>query len=484
MAQPLECGSLMPLWYTPQQQTPRNAVLPWLAVPSIARQTEGHTKAAPSCRTPKTLRVHGLCALLLSALCCIVATAQQTPQPLTLQDCQRLAEGVPNPVTLAAQERRIADRDVTQARAGFLPQIEAQNAYNFNNASRSDRNNTSFVALNGIREYVLLGQVAQEFDTSGRLRAELQRARANQDIARAGYDITRRDLRRAVALAFYRLLLTRQLAATLRDALQESRAFEQRTKLLFEHGEAAQADVVKAQALTASLEQARLAAELEAGLANQELAAFWTKDVTDDLALADALNETPAPPEPGTAAGGNLAAYLQRPEFKLFDAQRRGFEADAKRARAALLPEFKFVFQYGLDANTFSASERGQAAFFTLRIPVFDWFRARSETEQFKLRAEQVETQRVIAERAFSRDYQQAQTRVRRYFEQIKLTQEQVRLAGEDLRLSRIRYEGGEGAALDVVTAQQQLAQARGNYFTALANYLNAKADLEVAAGK
>ena len=47
-----------------------------------------------------------------------------------------------------------------------------------------------------------------------------------------------------------------------------------------------------------------------------------------------------------------------------------------------------------------------------------------------------------------------------------------------------LRYEGGEGLALDLVAAQNQLAQARTNYYTAVANYLNARADLEVAAGK
>ena len=60
----------------------------------------------------------------------------------------------------------------------------------------------------------------------------------------------------------------------------------------------------------------------------------------------------------------------------------------------------------------------------------------------------------------------------------------QAELAGEDLRLSRIRYEGGEGSALDVVAAQNGLAQARSNYYTTMANYLNARADLEVASGR
>jgi outer membrane protein TolC len=45
-----------------------------------------------------------------------------------------------------------------------------------------------------------------------------------------------------------------------------------------------------------------------------------------------------------------------------------------------------------------------------------------------------------------------------------------VKLSKDNLRLSRVRYEGGEGVALDVVAAQGQLAQARANYFTAKAN--------------
>jgi outer membrane protein len=59
-----------------------------------------------------------------------------------------------------------------------------------------------------------------------------------------------------------------------------------------------------------------------------------------------------------------------------------------------------------------------------------------------------------------------------------------VKLSEESLQLSRIRYEGGEGSALEVVDAQNQLTQARTNYYTALAGCWNAKIDLEVATGQ
>lgn len=410
----------------------------------------------------------------------------QQPKPLTLEDCVRLAESAPNAIGLAQQERDIADRGVTQARTGFLPQAEILSGFVYNSPHLDDRSTFSFAPLNGIRQYTALGVITQELDTSGRLRAELQRARANQQFARVSVEIARRDLRRAVAIAYYRLLLTRHLVSVITDALKESRDFEARSQLLFEHGESARADVVKASAQAAFLQQALSSAELEAKLANQELAAFWTKDVDDSLAVSDVL-EAPLPtPESDTATTSvnNPTPYLKRLEFSLFDSERRGFEADTKIARSALLPQFNFVYQYGIDSTTLRFRERGQAAYFNLRIPVFDWFRARSQTEQSKLRAAQVETNRAISERQFSREYRNALARVQQLFAQIALTKEQVRLAEEDLRLSRVRYEGGEGASLDVVTAQNQLAQARNNYFTSVANYLNARTDLEVASGK
>jgi outer membrane protein TolC len=59
-----------------------------------------------------------------------------------------------------------------------------------------------------------------------------------------------------------------------------------------------------------------------------------------------------------------------------------------------------------------------------------------------------------------------------------------VSLSQENFRLSQVKYEGGEGLALDVVAAQSQLAQALGNYYSAIAAYFNARADFEVASGK
>ncbi len=418
-------------------------------------------------------------SLLVTAVIC--APAQQSSQVFTLQDCIRLAESAPSAVGIARQERDIAEREISQVRAGFLPQSRLVNGVIYNSPLLYNREQFSYLPLNGIREYAFLFSVNQEFDTSGRLRAEMSRARISQELAATGIVLTQRDLKRAVTASYYQALLTRRIVRILQDALAEGQSFEKRTRLRFEGGEAAQADVIKASAQAAFLQQAVSAAQLEEKLAHQELASFWTRDVAQPLVLADVLDDTPPVPE-GEAA--QSAPYLNRPEFSLFDAQRRGFEADARRARADLLPQMGVTFQYGIDSSAVRINDRGYAAFFNLTLPIFDWNKARSAMQQARLREQQAEQARRISERAFSKEYQRALARVKQLFEQISLALRQTKLAEEDLRLSRIRYEGGEGSALDVVTAQNQLAQARTYYYTTIANYLNAKADLEVASGQ
>ncbi len=382
---------------------------------------------------------------------------------------------------IARRQAAIARYGITQARAGFLPQATIGNVIAYNSPLRHQPDTFSYVALNGVREYSSLATIGIELDTSGRLRAQLARARSDRDAADAAARISERDLKRAVAGAYYRVLLARHLVEVARDNLSEARAFENRTRLLADAGEAAEADVIKAAAQAAAFEQAVNASSLEAKLAEHDLAAFWTADVDAALPLADELaGPIPAP----EAAAPAASPFLGRLEFKVLDAQKKGLEADARRARAELVPQLSLAAQYGLDSTRFTMADRGYAGFLHLNVPVFDWFRSRSAARQFELQAGQIDSRRRIAERSFAKEYRDALTRVDMLYSQIAIAEKLAGLSADNLRLARVRYEGGEGSALDVVTAQTQLAQARSEYFAAKASYLNARADLEVAAAR
>jgi outer membrane protein TolC len=167
-------------------------------------------------------------------------------------------------------------------------------------------------------------------------------------------------------------------------------------------------------------------------------------DVATPIELMDSL-DGPLPSPPAQPAPLPEAPFLRRPEFALLDAQRDGFLAASRRARAERRPQASLMFQYGIDSLRIQDPDRGWAAFVTLDIPVFDWSAGKNASRQFELQAEQVERARQGSQRGFARDYQDAVSRVRLIHAQIETTRSQVALSEENLRLSRARYEGGEG---------------------------------------
>jgi outer membrane protein len=416
-------------------------------------------------------------------LCASQALAQPVPEVVGLEDCIRLALAARSTVAAARQQAEIAALEVDRAKAALRPQAYVTGAFTQASEVAEGSDVPDFVALNGHREYLGVATTTQEIDISGRLRASRDRARADQAASAASLGIAQRDLRSAVARSYFRALLTRHLAAAAREALAESKAFDARTKLLFAGGEVARADVVKAEGQTAALEQSVLAADLDSEVAMHELLAFWTTDVTEPLRLRDDLDGTlPSPPPPPSDKSG-AEPFRLRPELLRWGAERDSFLAEARRAHAERLPQASVTFQYGIDSLRFDWTDRGYALFANIDIPIFDWGKGKKAARQFQLQADALDTTREVETRTFSKEYQDALSRVRLVHAQLASSRAQVSLSEENLRLARVRYDGGEGLALDVVGAQTQLVQARNNNYSTIARYLESHLDLEVASG-
>src|SRR3954470_23034621 len=77
-------------------------------------------------------------------------SCQAQPSPLTLADCQSLAESAPSQVTIARAESQIARAGVGVAKSAFLPQSSLATGYTYNTPTSGQ---PTFIALNGVREY-------------------------------------------------------------------------------------------------------------------------------------------------------------------------------------------------------------------------------------------------------------------------------------------------------------------------------------------
>lgn len=448
-----------------------------------------HLKTDNFTRTTKgvCLRALAMCsaacvlgAALLMALLPAIAYGQTQPPALTLEQCVELARNAPSTVKRARQQLAAAHQGVLAAETNFLPKLSISNAFTYNSPLLYDRSQFSFVALNAVHEYSTLGTSTLEVDSAGRLRALLSRAYAEEKIASAEVTLSDRDLARTVATAYFHLLLARRLATSAHENLDTARDFEQRVRKLVAGEEASVADEDKAALEVAVLERTAQESDLEAEMANHDLASFWTTDVSQPLTLAGDLDQAPVL----NMTTASATAYLGRPEFQLFDAQAAAYTADSKQARARMLPQLNLGFQYGLDASQLASRNRGYAGFVHLEIPVLDWLSARREQKQFQSQVQEIEIDRAIATRLFSKEYQDALASVNGAYEASQTAEREVGLAKENLRLSQLRFQNGEGMALDVVTSQNTLVQAEIDLYSSRANYLNAQSALKVASGQ
>jgi outer membrane protein TolC len=116
-------------------------------------------------------------------------------------------------------------------------------------------------------------------------------------------------------------------------------------------------------------------------------------------------------------------------------------------------------------------------------LPIWDWGANRSRLKQADLQRDQAKVELSFAQRKLLGDlrtfYNEAQT-ARLELESLHKSAE---LAAESLRLTTLRYQGGEGAVLEVVDAQNTLTGARNAYDDGQVRFRVAMANLETLTG-
>lgn len=415
--------------------------------------------------------------------------APQPPGRLGLEEVLRLANAQVSGLRQAQLNERVAEEDVRQARAAFLPKVTAPFDYIYTSPAlglpRGEPRAPSYIANNAISEYQALLSVAGDLDLSGRLRATLSRNRALLEAARAGTEVARRALRQASTEAYYGLALAAAARRAAEQNLAAAREFEHITSLLLSGGEVASVDLTRAQLQTnqreGELEQARAAEEVAAAA----LRVFVGYEQARAIAAADLSTLTPAPGEVERFAADTIK---RRPEFTQFEAQERAAEQDILVARADRHPQLSYTLNGGFDTDSLRPprlrEHTGVSAAVNLSIPVFDWGAAKSRERQARARLQIAQNERAQAERGFAQEFNAARVQALSASTRIRLASEGVRLAESNLNTSIARYRAGEAQVVEVTDAQTTLAAQRLAFFQALFDYQLALARLRQAAGQ
>ena len=407
--------------------------------------------------------------------------------PLTLAQVLDLALKQASNYTSAQIGERIAAEDVRQSKAAFYPKIDAKPNYIYTSPSLGPLRPRppSFLGANAINEIQGLVTLSGEIDSSGRLNATLRRNRALVASAHAGTDVARRQLIQAVSEAYFSLALATAKRRAAESNALSAEEFEKNTKLQLDAGEIAPVDLVRARLQTAfrrdELEQARSDESVNA----DGLRVFTGVAFADAVDVEDLLTQMPADNEIERFAETMIAT---RPEFAGFEADKKASDEEIRIARAERRPQITYSVGSGIISDSLAPTHLrdslGTQINVGVTIPIFDWGSARSRETQSRLRAQQVENSRAIAERQFAQSFFTARTQALSARARIKQIAAAITDAEANVTASIARYRSGEATIIEVTDAQNTLITQKTALYQAIFDYQTARARLMRAAGQ
>jgi outer membrane protein len=159
-------------------------------------------------------------------------------------------------------------------------------------------------------------------------------------------------------------------------------------------------------------------------------------------------------------------AKAARPDLVAAEAQVRAARATAEAASKVGLPSIELVGSYGINEYTSNwhpdrPSSRPQSYTLNVRIPIFSGFKDTYQIRQARAQTEQAEAARDVIFRQTQLEVWQAYHDLQTVTTSLKTTEAQVRSAEQTAQAVLARYQSGFGTILDLITAQQDEANAR-----------------------
>lgn len=119
----------------------------------------------------------------------------------------------------------------------------------------------------------------------------------------------------------------------------------------------------------------------------------------------------------------------------------------------------------------------------SMSVPIFDGFSKASRIQKNRVQINQLENQRQFLKEGFKNELFTARANLRNDLNILEVQQENLKLAEEVFKITRIKYNEGVGSNLEVVEADASLIEAEINYLGALYDGLISKVNLEKALG-
>jgi outer membrane protein len=404
-----------------------------------------------------------------------VALRAAEPAVLSLEQALAAVEKVSLTVLLSREAQMQALEAANQQRAGNLPTLTAT-------AQQRRSQGVSIATV-----VVTSGRPANRFDAlvSGNyalwdpdLRATLQATRMGVQVAQANYAAAVQAVMTEVAANYFVNLRNLRRLDVIEANIARARALLELARNQLAAGVATQIDVTRAEAQLAVAEQARL--QQDTTVHQSQLLLKRLLDIEPGRPLRlEAFEVKRASPSLYTFSE-EKTAFEKRAEYL---AAQRALEQTRLNVRAASyerLPSLSLNGNVGVASPQWDDSDKQEQWAFgvALSVPIFDGLRTSANRRLALSRQRAQETRLHHLELQISSELRLAVQDAGSRNAQVAVAEKGLRLAEEELRLARQRYQQGVADNREVVEAQNRLALAEDNLVDAVYQYNLSRVEL------
>lgn len=382
-----------------------------------------------------------------------------------------------------------------QARAGFIPRLDAVGAYNRTTnpaqafatklnqetIAQSDFNVDRLNNPDPIDNYAGRLTATWPIYDSGQTWHSVRQAQMEQQAAGLEMSRVRQQVIAGTVAAYVGVLAARENLAIVEHALTTARAHRKIVASRYASGFVVKSDLLRTQVHIADLEQQQLQAASQIEIAQAELNAAMGVAIDSEFRLISRLDSGQQIAEP--LQDWLNIALDQRTDLKQIDFQLSIAEEQIKKSRAAHLPSLNLAGNYEVNTEDFSESADNYSVGAYVTFNIFSGNRTSAKVREAKAARRRIQAMHRNLKQQVLVETRQAYLHAESAWKRILVAGEAVAQAEEALRIVGNRYRNGLFTVVDLLNAELALQQALTNQLRAIHDYKVSTANLMLAAG-
>jgi TolC family type I secretion outer membrane protein len=407
--------------------------------------------------------------------------------PLSLQEAVDTSLRNHPTIRMGQATVEAAQQRVRQQVAGYLP--KGGYIYTYSRQARPLTAAVGGVDIGGIQQRRTVTQFFNFNSTNfqinqlifdfGKTLNAIQSAVASTEASTADLETTKQEVVFNTKQAYYSVLSSQQLLGVAEETVRQNQKHLEEAQARFDVGMAPRFDVTRAQVQLSNAELSRVEARNNVALGFETLRRAMGQTEPLQVRLLNQLEHRPLSLSEETIT---QEAYARRPELESIRAQQRASSEQVSALQKQFLPSVSGTAQYNWTGREYPLQE-GWLWGVTLTVPLFDSILTTSQLGEAQATLRNLQAQEDDLQQQVTLEVRQGLLNLRRAEESIRVNEQTVIQARENLDLAEGRYAAGVGNIIEVTDAQLAFTLAQANNIKALYDYKTALAELEKAVG-